>query len=237
MRAGGQLQLVTNDAVQLTHLEGLKIYRNEPLLPRIRVVRQALITSDAASALSILSSKDFDAARQVVLQVDGPTGVGLRAAIRDFMQLLGVLGPRHGYGALGEDDLASLEKLGSYAAPGQLKLGTGEVGTRDLDVVQDEPEHLAIQVSLDEPGILVLADSIYPDWHVTINARPAKIMRANHNFRAVVIPPGDHLVEFNYDPADFRLGWIVTLGTGIMVASALAWSHITPRLQRRQPVT
>ena len=44
-------------------------------------------------------------------------------------------------------------------------------------------------------------------------ARKRKILRANHFFRAVVLPKGAHRVEFRYEPWSFKLGWIISIFT------------------------
>ena len=32
------------------------------------------------------------------------------------------------------------------------------------------------------------------------------VLRANYSFRAIVVPKGEHLVEFKYEPDSFRYG-------------------------------
>lgn len=45
-------------------------------------------------------------------------------------------------------------------------------------------------------GFLVLTDSFYPSWHVRIDGKETKIYRTDYNFRGVIVPDGDHEVEF-----------------------------------------
>lgn len=78
--------------------------------------------------------------------------------------------------------------------------------------------HVEIRASLDGPGILVLADSFYPGWHATIDSKEATILRANFFFRALLLPPGEHLVEFEYRPLGFQVGLILSLATAGFVA-------------------
>lgn len=45
-------------------------------------------------------------------------------------------------------------------------------------------------------GFLVLTDSFYPTWHAKIDGRETKIYRTDYNFRGIIVPKGEHLVEF-----------------------------------------
>jgi hypothetical protein len=47
-------------------------------------------------------------------------------------------------------------------------------------------------------GYLVLAESWYPGWRVTVDGAPARLLRANHLVQAVRVPPGRHEVRFTY---------------------------------------
>ncbi len=47
-------------------------------------------------------------------------------------------------------------------------------------------------------GFLVLTDSYYPTWRVKIDGKNAKIYKTDYAFRGVVVPGGNHAIEF-YD--------------------------------------
>jgi len=70
---------------------------------------------------------------------------------------------------------------------------------------------VTIQTTANEDGILVLADSFYPGWKAYVDGKETKIFRANHFFRAVTIPKGEHRIEFRYQPQSFKLGLIISL--------------------------
>ncbi|MBI2218554.1 MAG: hypothetical protein HYU51_14795 [Candidatus Rokubacteria bacterium] len=73
-------------------------------------------------------------------------------------------------------------------------------------IVEDEPERVAVQVEAPVAGWLVLADTWFPGWRVTLDGAEARPWRANHAFRAVRVPAGQHVVRFTYAPASVRLG-------------------------------
>ena len=70
------------------------------------------------------------------------------------------------------------------------------------------------------PGELVLTDLYYPCWKVTLDGKPAELHRVDYLLRGTTLPPGRHRVEFRYEPASWRAGWIVSLVAfaGLIVA-------------------
>ena len=60
------------------------------------------------------------------------------------------------------------------------------------------PNRVMLAVETPTPQLLFLSDAYYPDWQATIDGREAKILRADYAFRAVVVPPGNHEVAFDY---------------------------------------
>jgi hypothetical protein len=75
-----------------------------------------------------------------------------------------------------------------------------------------------VVLEVETPGnsLLVLADTHFPGWRARLDGQPAEIIRADYMFRAVAVPAGRHVVEFEYRPASIRLG------IGITVASVSA---------------
>jgi hypothetical protein len=69
--------------------------------------------------------------------------------------------------------------------------------TGSATITSYEENNIVIKTASDEDGFLVLTDSFYPTWHVSIDGKETKIYRANYNFRGVVVPKGDHTVEFS----------------------------------------
>jgi hypothetical protein len=84
---------------------------------------------------------------------------------------------------------------------------------REVRIASYTNQAVAVSVSLDNSGILVLTDSFYPGWRVYVDGAEKEILRANLFFRAVALSHGDHLVEFRYEPVSFKIGLAVSLVT------------------------
>ena len=81
------------------------------------------------------------------------------------------------------------------------------------DIQGYENSYVTIRAVANKNAILVLADSFYPGWRAFVDGVETKIFRANHFFRAVVLPKGEHRIEFRYEPQSFVIGAIVSIFT------------------------
>ena len=97
-------------------------------------------------------------------------------------------------------------------------------GTATL--VMDKPERIIVETDAARPGILVLTDTFYPGWRVTVDGAPAALLRANYLFRGVYVPAGAHRVEFTYHPAPFQRGLLVSSLTLAVVLGTLLWPPV-----------
>ncbi len=71
-----------------------------------------------------------------------------------------------------------------------------------------------IELNINAPtaGYVVLTDTFYPGWQVTVDNKPATIWPANLAFRAVGVEVGAHTIVFSYKPQSFMIGgWISVL--------------------------
>ena len=68
------------------------------------------------------------------------------------------------------------------------------------------------------PSLLVLTDVKYPGWKATLDGRAVPIERVDYLLRGVAVPAGRHTVEMRYEPASWRVGWIVSLASLLVLA-------------------
>lgn len=80
-------------------------------------------------------------------------------------------------------------------------------------IVEYTNRSVTVHTSLNDTGILVLADSFYPGWRAYVDGGEAEILRANLFFRAISLSPGEHRVEFHYRPRSFVIGLGISLAT------------------------
>ena len=73
-------------------------------------------------------------------------------------------------------------------------------------ILRYEDERVDIETEAAGRRLLVLTDAWFPGWTATIDGREVPILRADVAFRAVAVPPGRHLVAFEYRPVSVRAG-------------------------------
>ncbi|MBI4099615.1 YfhO family protein, partial [Candidatus Microgenomates bacterium] len=95
-------------------------------------------------------------------------------------------------------------------------------GSGTAKIITYEPERVVVKTAAENSQMLFLSDNYYPGWKVTVDEVETKIYRADFAFRAVAIPAGEHVVEFDYRPQSFEVGKRITLiFLGLLAGSLL----------------
>jgi hypothetical protein len=92
-------------------------------------------------------------------------------------------------------------------------------------IARYEGERVAVDTTAKRPALLVLTDNWYPGWKAKVDGRDVDLQRVDYLLRGVRVPAGAHRVEFRYEPASWRVGWIVSLLAliAILAAAAVGW--------------
>lgn len=76
-----------------------------------------------------------------------------------------------------------------------------------VDNIKSDNQRISISVNnKGGTALLVLTDSYYPGWKATLDNQATNIYPANLIQRGVVIPQGEHVVEFRYEPDSLKYG-------------------------------
>ncbi|HEY3932485.1 MAG TPA: hypothetical protein VGM58_08960, partial [Verrucomicrobiae bacterium] len=60
------------------------------------------------------------------------------------------------------------------------------------------PKDIVLDSSSESASVLLLNDKFDPNWHVTVDGKPAELLRCNFIMRGVYLTPGAHTVEFQF---------------------------------------
>jgi hypothetical protein len=102
-------------------------------------------------------------------------------------------------------------------------------------VVRDEPQRVELRAMLKWPGLVILADTYYPGWRLTIDGTPAPILRANRMMRGAAVAAGEHTLVYTFRPQSVQIGAIVS-AAGLMLLLAALWPRTENPAYCLQPV-
>lgn len=102
------------------------------------------------------------------------------------------------------------------------ELGTAKITARTLNAC-------TVEVTAHQPCVLVLADTYFPGWKASLDGAPTDMFPVYYAFRGVIVPAGEHVIRFWYDPLIFRIG------TGLSVVTLLAGGLVALIILLRRP--
>jgi hypothetical protein len=143
--------------------------------------------------------------------------------------------------AVGGKPEAALRVL-SGAAPGTIAVverpipgltpGPEATGPVVADISSFSLNALALRVRAPRRGVVVVNETFYPGWTVTVDGRPAPIIPVNHAFRGVVVDAGEHRIAMRYAARAFELLGGLSMLSFVAAAGLLFWR---PSRRRRPP--
>lgn len=99
----------------------------------------------------------------------------------------------------------------------------------DVETTRYRPTSVVLKVNSPCRGMVLLADSWFPDWKALVDGKQAPIYAAYNLIRGVVVDGGNHEVVLLYRPSRVFLGlWMA--GLGILLCAALQFGRGRDRL-------
>jgi uncharacterized membrane protein YfhO len=98
---------------------------------------------------------------------------------------------------------------------------TGNSGKGKAEITKYKLNKIEVDVDTDHEAILWMSEIWYPAWKATVNGKKTEVYRANHSFRAVVVPAGNSKVVFKFSSTAFNIGAIISLLTLVAAVAYL----------------
>jgi uncharacterized membrane protein YfhO len=76
---------------------------------------------------------------------------------------------------------------------------------------------VGLDVKTNDNAFLVLSDVYYPGWQASIDGESTHIFQTDYVLRGVAVPPGTHLVKFDYRPVRFFAGALLNCLSSLVV--------------------
>ena len=98
----------------------------------------------------------------------------------------------------------------------------------DFDVTANS---YAFTANLKRGGFVLVNEIYYPGWQALVGGKPVQILRADHAFRALALPPGSHRIVMRFRPPYLLLAGLLSL---ITLAGLFAF-FVFQRRRAQQP--
>jgi hypothetical protein len=80
-----------------------------------------------------------------------------------------------------------------------------------VKVKKYEGERIELSASVKENSLMVLGEKYYKGWKALVDGKAVPIVPANYILRGIYLAPGEHNVEFVFDPVAFKVGKYLTM--------------------------
>ena len=94
-----------------------------------------------------------------------------------------------------------------------------EPGQQRVTVTRYESSRIEFQASTASDSFLVLSEIDYPGWQARVDGQETTIYRTDYALRGIVVPAGNHRLEFSYRPMSLYKGAMLS-ATGLLMLLA-----------------
>lgn len=102
-----------------------------------------------------------------------------------------------------------------------ISIGNDDVITNpesDVTMTSYAAQSITIHTRNSHAAFLVLSEIFYPGWTATIDGQSTTVVKTNHSLRGLVVPAGEHHIEFVFRSAAIRRGMLLTVfGLSVMI--------------------
>lgn len=97
-----------------------------------------------------------------------------------------------------------------------------------IKMISYKPNHLVYEANCSQEQLAVFSEIYYnKGWNAYVDGQPAEHFRANYVLRAMLVPQGNHKIEFRFEPSTYKNGNLISLAGSIvllmLVFGALGW--------------
>ncbi len=101
-----------------------------------------------------------------------------------------------------------------------VRLDTLQAGASSIVLIHKN-EYIKVEVKATGNNLLLMSEMYYPaGWKAYIDGKETPIFKTNYAFRSVVVPKGEHTVEFKFTSDGFETGRTLSIATNIVTVLA-----------------
>jgi hypothetical protein len=187
---------------------GCALFEFTGALPRAKLYSNWQVNTNDEAVLKTLADKNFDPAQIVLvstpLAAASSTGTNQNTGIVEFKRYAP------------EDPVFKGKKNDLWKKTGYCYA----------------PKDIMFDTKAETHSVLLLSDKYDPNWKVTVDGKPAPLLRCNFIMRGVYLTPGAHTVEFQFKLPNRPL-YVSSTAIGILILLA-GWLVLSTRPSFRQ---
>ncbi len=219
---------------------GAKLRRYQDIISRYlapemqQIIKDQKVTKANTNVISMLNAKYILAGLQANGVIKNPNSNGAAWFAKNIKL---VNSPDEEIAEIGKVDLSST------AVIDQSKFKIGDIrqdSTAQIQLIEYQPNRLIYKASAKTNSLAIFSEIYYPKgWKAFVNGKESEIFRANYVLRALELSPGDHEIEFRFEPASYYIGnkimmvssWILLLVIGFGIFKLWKESQNLPHRQ------
>ncbi len=87
-----------------------------------------------------------------------------------------------------------------------------------IEVLEYQADYIKYESRNEAPGLAIFSENYYANgWQAYLDGDPVDHIRANYVLRAMAIPPGQHTIEFKFEPSVVKRGGNITLASSVLL--------------------
>lgn len=95
--------------------------------------------------------------------------------------------------------------------------------TVKAEVTNYQLHEIDMNVTASGNNLLYVSETFYPaGWKAFIDGQPTEIFKTDYLFRSIIVPKGNHKVEFKYEPEAYFTGKKISIGSNIILILVFA---------------
>jgi len=182
-------------------------------LPRARLYSNWQLPMNDKTAVSGLTRTNLG---------DGGWALLQQVGTNDFLTLNALISPAF-------DPWQTVLLAESQAVPNPPAAVTNE-NSGTVEFTSYAPTDIKFHTQAATPTVLLLNDQYDPHWRVTVDGKPAPLLRANFIMRGVYLPVGEHAVEFQFSlPIKPLYVTSAAMAVGILLSGILVFLTRKPQ--------
>jgi uncharacterized membrane protein YfhO len=98
-------------------------------------------------------------------------------------------------------------------------------GSAQARIVNSGEQSFRVAYTASHDSLLRLSIPYFPGWHAKVDGRQLPVLRVDHALSGVVVPAGEHQLDFEFRSEWFTIGALLSFLGVLTAAGAVLWGR------------